>query len=169
VISCRLSCFLVASQVETLVNASPATVSRAGIIFVSDTDLDWSPVVEGWILKRPAAEQPVFKELFSRFAHFPNVFDFCCFYDTQPTPKRCSLALSLPFEASWFGTCSLVFELKLRTPAAPFWWMQFGDKYSSLLTWGFEIIRTQTCGPSCSKEADSVHRYATKHPYFWMS
>lgn len=54
------------SQVETLVNASPATVSRAGIIFVSDTDLDWSPVVEGWILKRPAAEQPVFKELFSR-------------------------------------------------------------------------------------------------------
>lgn len=55
-------------QVETLVNASPATVSRAGIIFVSDTDLDWSPVVEGWILKRPAAEQPVFKELFSRFA-----------------------------------------------------------------------------------------------------
>lgn len=53
-------------QVETLVNASPATVSRAGIIFVSDTDLDWSPVVEGWILKRPAAEQPVFKDLFSR-------------------------------------------------------------------------------------------------------
>lgn len=51
---------------ETLVNASPATVSRAGIIFVSDTDLDWSPVVEGWILKRPAAEQPVFKELFDR-------------------------------------------------------------------------------------------------------
>ncbi|CAM9743474.1 unnamed protein product, partial [Hapterophycus canaliculatus] len=54
-------------EVETLVNASPATVSRAGIIFVSDTDLDWSPVVEGWILKRPAAEQPVFKELFSRW------------------------------------------------------------------------------------------------------
>lgn len=49
-------------------NASPATVSRAGIIFVSDTDLDWSPVVEGWILKRPAAEQPVFKELFARSA-----------------------------------------------------------------------------------------------------
>ncbi|CAM9125412.1 unnamed protein product [Ectocarpus sp. 4 AP-2014] len=54
-------------EVETLVNASPATVSRAGIIFVSDTDLDWSPVVEGWILKRPAAEQPVFTELFSRW------------------------------------------------------------------------------------------------------
>lgn len=53
-------------QVETLVNASPATVSRAGIIFVSDTDLDWSPVVEGWILKRPSAEQAIFKDLFAR-------------------------------------------------------------------------------------------------------
>lgn len=56
-------------QVETLVNASPATVSRAGIIFVSDTDLDWSPVVEGWILKRPSAEQAIFKDLFARFEY----------------------------------------------------------------------------------------------------
>jgi len=30
---------------ETLKNASPATVSRAGIIYVSDTDLDWLPVI----------------------------------------------------------------------------------------------------------------------------
>eukprot|EP00606_Chrysophyceae_sp_TOSAG23-5_P000883 GSChrysophyteH2.ASY1.ANO1.1544.1 assembled CDS len=41
-------------EVETLVNASPATVSRAGIIYVSDTDLDWSPTLEAWILKQPA-------------------------------------------------------------------------------------------------------------------
>jgi dynein heavy chain len=27
-------------EVETLVNASPATVSRAGIIYVSETDLN---------------------------------------------------------------------------------------------------------------------------------
>lgn len=40
-------------EVETLVNASPATVSRAGIIYVSDTDLDWAPVMESWIQKRP--------------------------------------------------------------------------------------------------------------------
>ncbi len=40
-------------EVETLVNASPATVSRAGIIFVSETDLDWTPTVEGWIRKQP--------------------------------------------------------------------------------------------------------------------
>jgi len=44
-------------EVETLVNASPATVSRAGIIYVSDTDLDWAPVIEAWVRKRPDAER----------------------------------------------------------------------------------------------------------------
>lgn len=42
-------------EVETLVNASPATVSRAGIIYVSDTDLDWGPVLEAWVRKRSDA------------------------------------------------------------------------------------------------------------------
>ena len=42
-------------EVETLVNASPATVSRAGIIYVSETDLDWAPVLEAWVRKQSAA------------------------------------------------------------------------------------------------------------------
>lgn len=90
----RFVIHIVVSQVETLVNASPATVSRAGIIFVSDTDLDWSPVVEGWILKRPAVEQPVLKELFSRFV-FPTfmLLLFCCFCDMHPTLEHGSLVL----------------------------------------------------------------------------
>eukprot|EP01033_Poteriospumella_lacustris_P002475 gene2475-1807_t len=39
-------------EVETLVNASPATVSRAGIIYVSETDLDWTPTTQAWLQKR---------------------------------------------------------------------------------------------------------------------
>ena len=54
-------------EVETLVNASPATVSRAGIIFVSDTDLDWAPVVEGWIRKQSASQQDMLRGLFSKY------------------------------------------------------------------------------------------------------
>jgi len=50
-------------EVETLVNASPATVSRAGIIYVSDTDLDWAPVLEAWIRQRPAPQQALLREL----------------------------------------------------------------------------------------------------------
>jgi dynein heavy chain len=54
-------------EVETLVNASPATVSRAGIIYVSDTDLDWSPVVEGWICKQPSSQQALMRTLFTKY------------------------------------------------------------------------------------------------------
>lgn len=54
-------------EVETLVNASPATVSRAGIIFVSDTDLDWAPVVEGWIRRQPSSQQDFLRALFLKY------------------------------------------------------------------------------------------------------
>lgn len=36
-------------EVENLRNASPATVSRNGIVFVSDTDLYWEPLFHTWI------------------------------------------------------------------------------------------------------------------------
>ena len=55
-------------EVETLVNASPATVSRAGIIYVSDTDLDWAPVIEAWVRKRPDAKrQDILRELITKW------------------------------------------------------------------------------------------------------
>ena len=55
-------------EVETLVNASPATVSRAGIIYVSDTDLDWAPVIEAWVRKRPNVErQTILRDLISKW------------------------------------------------------------------------------------------------------
>ncbi|KAJ0399007.1 hypothetical protein P43SY_008327 [Pythium insidiosum] len=54
-------------EVETLVNASPATVSRAGIVFISDTDLDWAPVVEAWIRKRPEGHQAILRDLFMKY------------------------------------------------------------------------------------------------------
>jgi len=35
-------------EVENLNNASPATVSRCGIIYVSGTDLGWQPLIQTW-------------------------------------------------------------------------------------------------------------------------
>jgi dynein heavy chain len=36
-------------ETDSLVNASPATVSRAGIIYINEEDIGWKPVVESWL------------------------------------------------------------------------------------------------------------------------
>jgi len=60
-------------EVQDLRNASPATVSRAGIIYVSASDLGWEPLVQTWLLRRPElgsnrqAEVDVLKPLFDKW------------------------------------------------------------------------------------------------------
>jgi dynein heavy chain len=54
-------------EVEDLRNASPATVSRAGIIFVSDSDLDWEPVLKSWLKQKPVNMANIFSSCFSRY------------------------------------------------------------------------------------------------------
>jgi len=44
-------------EVEHLNNASPATVSRAGIIYVSGEDLGWKPLINTWCQDRIEAKQ----------------------------------------------------------------------------------------------------------------
>lgn len=51
-------------ETENLNNASPATVSRAGIIYVSATELGWRPVVASWLQTRPEAEAAALRPLF---------------------------------------------------------------------------------------------------------
>ncbi len=54
-------------EVEDLRNASPATVSRAGIIFVSESDLDWEPVLKSWLKKKAPSMVPTFTACFKKF------------------------------------------------------------------------------------------------------
>lgn len=52
---------------ENLANASPATVSRAGIIYVSDTELGWEPVVKSWLQRRDPTEAAALEPCFPKY------------------------------------------------------------------------------------------------------
>lgn len=39
-------------EINSLKNATPATVSRAGILYINESDIGWRPFMESWILKR---------------------------------------------------------------------------------------------------------------------
>lgn len=58
-------------EVENLNNASPATVSRCGQVYVSPNDLGYSAIYEGWAqlraLERNADEAAAIKKLMKKF------------------------------------------------------------------------------------------------------
>ena len=38
-------------EISHLKNATPATVSRGGVLYVNDTDIGWKPYYDSWIKK----------------------------------------------------------------------------------------------------------------------
>jgi len=101
---------------ESLANASPATVSRAGIIFVSETDLDWKPVVEAWVQLRPTEQQAPMRELFLKIVgdntqvDVGHLFDFISrnLVCVMPTTRVGTMAGMYNLIAVLFARCEAV-------------------------------------------------------------
>ncbi|KAE9226456.1 Dynein beta chain, flagellar outer arm [Phytophthora fragariae] len=55
-------------EISSLVNATPATVSRAGIIYVDEGHIGWYPAVESWLQQRESsAEAGILPGLFQKY------------------------------------------------------------------------------------------------------
>lgn len=62
-------------EVHSLEYATPATVSRAGILYINDTDIGYEPFVDSWLQSRGGdAEKSFLSEIFDRYLH--KVIDF---------------------------------------------------------------------------------------------
>ncbi|XP_042138199.1 dynein axonemal heavy chain 2 isoform X2 [Peromyscus maniculatus bairdii] len=74
-------------EVENLAVASPATVSRCGMVYTDYIDLGWKPYVQSWLERRPKTEveplQRMFEKLINKILNFKK--DNC--HELVPVPE----------------------------------------------------------------------------------
>ncbi|XP_022239106.1 dynein heavy chain 8, axonemal-like [Limulus polyphemus] len=69
-------------ETHNIDNASPATVSRNGMVYMSSSGLPWKPILKSWLKKRPKQEAEILEGLFDMV--FSDVYQYIA---TTLTPK----------------------------------------------------------------------------------
>uniref|UniRef100_F7E952 Dynein axonemal heavy chain 2 n=1 Tax=Callithrix jacchus TaxID=9483 RepID=F7E952_CALJA len=93
-------------EVENLAVASPATVSRCGMVYTDYVDLGWKPYVQSWLKKRPKAEVDTLQRMFEKFINkmlafkrdnckelvplpeYSGIISLCKLYSALATPEN---------------------------------------------------------------------------------
>ncbi|XP_048268511.1 dynein axonemal heavy chain 8 [Bombus terrestris] len=55
-------------------NASPATISRMGMVFISASVLKWTPILQGWFKTQPPAQVEVLNNFFNKIYNDAHTF-----------------------------------------------------------------------------------------------
>lgn len=61
-------------EVHNIENASPATVSRMGMVYISSSALSWKPILQAWLNKRTTQEASVFQTLYDKIFEDIHIF-----------------------------------------------------------------------------------------------
>ncbi|XP_074081620.1 dynein axonemal heavy chain 2 isoform X1 [Macrotis lagotis] len=74
-------------EVENLAVASPATVSRCGMVYTDYSDLGWKPYVQSWLEKRPKGEVEPLQRMFDKFVNRTLTFKKENCQELVPVPE----------------------------------------------------------------------------------